>query len=107
MNRRELLQAAPWAAGTLALLGNPVASLAAPPAAGAPAPFARPLTRRWTEQRWVLDNLIQANGVDWDQPRTQYWNAACGLQAAPDFARIREDGHKYADMARGLVDMAR
>ena len=107
MNRRELLKAAPWAAGTLALLGNPVASLAAPRAAGAPAPFARPLTRRWTEQRWVLDNLIQANGVDWDQPRTQYWNAACGLQAGPDFARIRERVHKYADIAPEFVDMAR
>src|ERR1700721_2356030 len=106
MNRRELLQTAPWAAGTLALLENPVASLAAAPAAGASAPFPRPLTRRWTEQRWVLDNLIQANGVDWDQPRTQYWNAACGLQAGPDFARIRQRVHKYADIAPEFADMA-
>ena len=67
----------------------------------------RPVTKRWTEQRWVLDNVIQANGVDWDQPRTQYWNAACGLQAAPDFARIRQRVHKYADIAPEFADMAR
>jgi dienelactone hydrolase len=107
MNRRELLQATPWAAGTLALLGSPLPSLAAPPAMGSAAPFAHPVTQRWTEQRWVLDNLIQANGVDWDQPRTQYWNAACGLQAGPDFARIRQRVHKYADIAPEFVDMAR
>jgi len=28
-----------------------------------------PMTRRWIEQRWVLDNVIRANGIDWDQPR--------------------------------------
>jgi len=68
---------------------------------------ARPVTRRWTEQRWILDNVIQANGVDWDQPRTHYWNAACGLQAAPDFARVRQRVHKYADIAPEFADMAR
>src|ERR1700722_9108358 len=36
---------------------------------------AAPMTKRWDHQRWVLDNVIQANGVDWDQPRTSYWNA--------------------------------
>jgi predicted ATPase/DNA-binding winged helix-turn-helix (wHTH) protein len=67
----------------------------------------RPVTKRWTEQRWMLDNIIQANGVDWDQPRTHCWNAACGLQAAPDFARIRRRVHKYADIAPKFADMAR
>jgi dienelactone hydrolase len=67
----------------------------------------RPVTKRWTEQRWILDNIIQANGLDWDQPRTHYWNAACGLQAAPDFARIRQRVHKYADITPEFADMAR
>jgi hypothetical protein len=43
------------------------------------------LMKRWREQRWLLDNVIRANGVDWDQPRTVYLAAPCGLQAAPDF----------------------
>jgi len=29
-----------------------------------------PLTKRWTEQRWTLDNTIRAVGMDWDQPRS-------------------------------------
>ena len=58
----------------------------------------RPMSKRWTEQRWALDSIIQANGVDWDQPRSQYWNAVCGLEAAPDFARIRQRVKKYADI---------
>jgi adenosine kinase len=24
------------------------------------------MTRRWVEQRWQLDNIIQANGMDWE-----------------------------------------
>ncbi len=28
-----------------------------------------PKMRRFEEQRWVIDNIIRANGIDWDQPR--------------------------------------
>ena len=57
----------------------------------------RPMTRHWGEQRWVLDNVIQANGVDWDQPRTSYWNAPCGPEASADFAAIRHRNISLAD----------
>ena len=30
-----------------------------------------PHVRRFEEQRWVLDNIVRANGIDWDQPRSQ------------------------------------
>jgi hypothetical protein len=50
-------------------------------------PVGHPATKRWIEQRWVLDNIIQANGIDWDQPRSQYWNAVCGIQAAASTVR--------------------
>src|SRR2546426_1642548 len=49
--------------------------------AAAPAVHHGPQTRRWTEQRWLLDNIIQANGIDWDQPRSIYWNVPCGMEA--------------------------
>jgi hypothetical protein len=62
-------------------------------------PQNEPSVRRWTEQRWLLDNVIRANGPDWDQPRTMYLNAPCGMEANADFALIRHRVQKYADMA--------
>ena len=55
--------------------------------------------RRWTEQRWLLDNTIRSVGVDWDQPRTITYNAPCGAEANADFAGIRERVKKYADIS--------
>ena len=58
-----------------------------------------PRTRRWIEQRWLIDNIIRANGIDWDQPRTTYLNAPCGIEANADFAAIRLRVEKFADGA--------
>ena len=49
-----------------------------------------PVTRRWTEQRWLVDNVIRSVGIDWDQPRSINYNAPCGPEANADFAGIRE-----------------
>jgi dienelactone hydrolase len=57
-----------------------------------------PQVRRWDEQRWLLDNVILANGIDWDQPRSQYLNAPCGIEANADFALIRAKVKKFADI---------
>lgn len=54
--------------------------------------------RRWTEQRWLIDNIIRANGVDWDQPRSVSYNTPCGPEANADFAAIRERVKKFADI---------
>ncbi len=53
--------------------------------------------RRWTDQRWLLDNVIAANGIDWDQPRSRYFNAACGIESNADFELIRQRVRKFAD----------
>ena len=66
-----------------------------------------PMTKRWTEQRWLLDNVIQANGIDWDQPRSIYWNVPCGIEASADFAAIRLRVKKYADCAPAFEATAR
>jgi dienelactone hydrolase len=66
-----------------------------------------PVTRRWTEQRWALDNIIQANGMDWDQPRSLYLSGPCGPLAAGDFAAVRQRIVKYADAAPAFEAMAR
>src|SRR5262249_22812711 len=47
------------------------------------------MTKRFAEQRWALDNIIRANGIDWDQPRSLYLSAPCGVEANADFAAIR------------------
>src|SRR5882757_2152121 len=68
---------------------------------------AEPNVRRWTEQRWLVDNIIRANGIDWDQPRSFYMNAACGIEASADFAAIRQRIQKYADIVPAFVATAK
>ena len=77
-----------------------------PNRAGDP-PAGEPNVRRWTEQRWLVDNIIRANGIDWDQPRSVYMNAACGFEASADFAEIRQRIQKYADIVPAFVATAK
>jgi hypothetical protein len=60
---------APAAAGAVSAL--PDLSSLDPNAPPAPKPdgIPAPTMKRFQEQRWVLDNIIRANGIDWDQPR--------------------------------------
>ena len=66
-----------------------------------------PQTRRWTEQRWLIDNVIRSVGIDWDQPRSINYNAPCGPEANADFAGIRERVKKYADISPAFENAAR
>src|SRR5580693_1326796 len=43
-----------------------------------------PHVRRFDEQRWLIDNIIRANGIDWDQPRSLYIHLPCGIEANAD-----------------------
>jgi len=72
-----------------------------------PAHAGEVLTRRWVEQRWLLDNTIRAVGVDWDQPRTITYNAPCGPEANADFAAIRARVQKFADISPAFETTAR
>jgi pimeloyl-ACP methyl ester carboxylesterase len=66
-----------------------------------------PNVRRFDEQRWLLDNVIRANGIDWDQPRSIYTQAPCGFEANADFAGIRERVKKMADIGPAFEAVAR
>ena len=66
-----------------------------------------PEVRRWIDQRWILDNVIAANGIDWDQPRSRYFNAPCGIEAGPDFEIIRNKVKKFADIGPAFEDVAK
>jgi dienelactone hydrolase len=66
-----------------------------------------PKVRRFEEQRWLIDNVIRANGIDWDQPRSLYLQAPCGMEASADFAGIRERVKKMADIGPAFAAVAR
>jgi len=66
-----------------------------------------PHVRRFDEQRWLIDNVIRANGIDWDQPRSLYIHAPCGIEANADFAGIRERVKKMADIGPAFETVAR
>ena len=63
--------------------------------------------RRFDEQRWILDNIIRANGIDWDQPRLPGLAAALGPEATTDIAAIRTRVQKFADIAPAFEAVAR
>src|SRR5262245_15803087 len=66
-----------------------------------------PLTRRWTEQRWLLDTTIRTVGMDWDQPRSMYLSAPCGPEANADFAVLRQRIVRLADASPAFEAVAR
>jgi dienelactone hydrolase len=65
------------------------------------------VTRRFSEQRWTIDNVIRANGIDWDQPRSIYLSAPCGVEANADFAAIRARVQKMADIGPAFESTAK
>lgn len=78
-----------------------------PKSRGAGANDPGPSMRRWTEQRWLLDNTIRAVGVEWDQPRLGNYASACGPQSSGDIAAIRARVQKYADITPAFEAAAR
>ncbi|HEY2527639.1 MAG TPA: alpha/beta hydrolase [Xanthobacteraceae bacterium] len=66
-----------------------------------------PQVRRFEAQRWLIDNIIRANGIDWDQPRSLYIHAPCGIEANADFTGIRDRVKKMADIGPAFAAVAR
>jgi dienelactone hydrolase len=66
-----------------------------------------PHVQRFSEQRWLLDNTIRSNGIDWDQPRSLYLSAPCGMESNADFAGIRQRVQKMADIGPAFEAVAR
>lgn len=97
MDRRRFLHSAALAGSALAAMRG-VAWAEADGAAS---------TKRFAEQRWALDNIIRANGIDWDQPRSIYLSAPCGVEAGADFAAIRARVQKMADIGPAFESTAR
>ncbi len=77
------------------------------PPAPRPDGIPAPRMRRFAEQRWVLDNVIRANGIDWDQPRLPGLAAALGPESNADIAGIRQRVQKFADITPAFEAVAR
>src|SRR5438876_3071933 len=114
VDRRQFLQsatlvatAATAATGALAAEAQAAGAKGRSRGARAPGKSGEVHTRRWTEQRWLLDNTIRAVGVDWDQPRSVNYNAPCGPEANADFAAIRQRVQKFADISPAFESTAR
>ena len=66
-----------------------------------------PHMKRFEEQRWLLDNIVRANGIDWDQPRSLYISGPCGAEGGADIMGVRERVKKMADIAPAFEAVAR
>ena len=56
--------------------------------------------RRWREQRWLLDQVIQTRGLDWDQGRTAKILRNCGPGVEGDVREISRRVQKFTDIPR-------
>ena len=56
--------------------------------------------KRWREQRWLLDQVIQTRGLDWDQGRTGKILRNCGPGAEADMREINRRVQKFTDIPR-------
>jgi dienelactone hydrolase len=65
-----------------------------------------PHMKRFEDQRWVLDNIVRSNGIDWDQPRSIYISGPCGMEGQADIAVVRERVKKMADIAPAFEAVA-
>jgi hypothetical protein len=102
MDRREFLHTTKLAAAAAATTALAPAAVAAERH-----PEGAPVMRRFDEQRWVLDNIIQANSIDWDQGHTNGLIRACGTAVIGDMANLKRQVRKYADIAPAFEAMAR
>ena len=66
-----------------------------------------PHVRRFEEQRWLLDNIIRSNGIDWDQPRSLYLMAPAATRPTPISPGIRQRVKKMADIGPAFEAVAR
>ncbi len=56
-----------------------------------------PVCQRFDEQRWLIDNVIRANGPEWDQGRLSHLVTIIGPEAVADVAAIRARMQKLDD----------
>lgn len=62
--------------------------------------------KRWREQRWLLDQVIQTRGIDWDQGRTGKIIRNCGPGVENDLTDLCSRIKKFVDIPREFSQAA-
>ena len=62
--------------------------------------------KRWRDQRWILDQVIQARGIDWDQGRTGKILRNCGPGVQSDLQEACRRIQKFVDISREFARAA-
>jgi dienelactone hydrolase len=113
MDRRAFLQSGSLAAAAGAAFANVAAPAAAAEMAASTQrdwshrnPKGSPVVKRFDEQRWVLDNVIQANGVDWDQSHTGVAIRSGGPSVVPDMTELRQQVKRLVDIGPAFEVLA-
>jgi dienelactone hydrolase len=119
MDRRAFLQSATLAAAAGATTASATAPAGAAETPGSSRPAAghrdwshrnpkgEPAVKRFNEQRWVLDNVIQANGVDWDQSHTGVVIGSGGPSTIPEMAELKKRVRRLCDIAPAFEALAK
>ena len=64
-------------------------------------------TKRWQEQRWILDQVIKVSGLDFDQGRSGKMLRNCGPGIAGELRGIGQRVQKFTDFPREFSHAAR
>src|SRR6185312_1619293 len=70
-------------------------------------PKGEPVVKRFNEQRWVLDNVIQANGIDWDQSHTGVVIGSGGPSTIPEMNELKKRVVRLVDIAPAFEALAK
>lgn len=62
---------------------------------------------RFSDQRWLLDLVIQLVGPEWDQGRLSYYSGPCSPDHRAPFMALRNSIKKFDDFSREFVKLAR
>jgi hypothetical protein len=62
--------------------------------------------KRWREQHWLLDQVIQTRGLDWDQGRTGKILRNCGPGVQSDLQELNRRVQKFVDIPREFARVA-
>ena len=70
------------------------------------APKGAPNVKRFNEQSWALDQIIQANGIDWDQSHTSQIIGSGGPTTVPEMAALKKRVVRLVDIAPAFEALA-
>jgi pimeloyl-ACP methyl ester carboxylesterase len=64
------------------------------------------MTRRWKEQRWLIDSVVRTVGIEWDQARIASKSRPAGAEAEAEFRAVAQRIKTYDDFHREFAAQA-